>query len=126
MKLEKVNERALRYVYKDKQASYKELLNRMGVTTLENRRIQDMMITIDKCLCNKAPQSVKSLISLRQSNYNLRGDYILNLPKVNSTKNGLKTWRYYAAKQWNSLPNKIRAMTGRKEFSEHIRAFEFN
>ena len=58
--------------------------------------------------------------------YNLRGDYILNLPKVNSTKNGLKTWRYNAAKQWNSLPNKIRAMTSRKEFSKHIRAFEFN
>ena len=65
MKLEKVNEGALRYVYKYKQASYKELLNRMGVITLENRRIQDMMITTDKCLCNKGPQSVKSLISLR-------------------------------------------------------------
>ena len=124
-KLEKVNKRALRYVYKDKQSSYENLLVRMGIVSLENRRIQDMMITIDKCLHNRAPQTVKDLISLRQSNYNLRGDHILNLPKVNSTKNGLKSWRYYAAKIWNQLPNEIRAIAGSKEFKGKIRIQNF-
>ena len=89
VKLEKVNERALRYVYKDKQSSYENLLSRIGTASLEIRRIQDMIITIDKCLNNRGPQAIKELISIRQSSYNLRGDNILDLPKVSSTKHGL-------------------------------------
>ena len=43
--IEKVIERALRYVYKDKTSAYHELLQRIGLgTTLENRRVQDMLI----------------------------------------------------------------------------------
>ena len=49
-KLERVNERALRSVYKDKNNSYDRLLNWSGLhSTLEGRRIQDMLITINSC-----------------------------------------------------------------------------
>ena len=61
-KLEKVNERALRYAYKDKHKSYNELLERAGQVTLENRRIQDILITVNNCLMNRAPESIKNLI----------------------------------------------------------------
>ena len=59
-KLEKVNERALRYVYKDKHKSYNELLEIAGQVTLKNRRIQDILITINNCLMNRAPESIKN------------------------------------------------------------------
>ena len=39
----------------------------------------------------------------RSTNYNLRGEHILELPKVNTTTYGLKLWRYAAAKIWNTL-----------------------
>ena len=64
VKLEKVKERALCYIYKNKQASYGELLAKKGETKLENRRIQDTMITINNYLINKAPLSIKNLILL--------------------------------------------------------------
>ena len=42
-KLERVNERALRIVYKDKKSSYARLLNWIDLySTLEGLRIQDM------------------------------------------------------------------------------------
>jgi len=48
-KIEKVNERALRYVYNVKTSTYYELLQRIGLgttlLTLENRRVHDMLIT---------------------------------------------------------------------------------
>ena len=88
-KLEKVNERALRYVYKDKHKSYNELLERADQITLENRRIQDIPIT-DNCLMNRAPESIKNLICHRKSQYDLRGDNVLSIPKVNTTKKRLK------------------------------------
>ena len=47
-KLERVNERALRLVYKDKNNSYDRLLSWINLlSTLEGRRIQDMLITIN-------------------------------------------------------------------------------
>ena len=59
-KIEKVNERALRYVYKDKTSTYHELLQRIGLgTTLENRHVQGMLITINTCFQGIAPYALK-------------------------------------------------------------------
>ena len=61
------------------------------------------------------------LITLRSSKYNLRHDYILSLPKVNTTKYGLKSWTYFAAKKWNELANDIRIKAGTSEVKNKIR-----
>ncbi|CAH3127709.1 unnamed protein product, partial [Porites lobata] len=62
-KIEKVNERALRYVYKDKTSAYYELLQRIGT----------------------APTCIKELVKMRNNKYDLRGNNTLSLPKVNTT-----------------------------------------
>ena len=54
------------------------------------------------------PSSIFELLTARSSNYNLRGDAILKLPKVNSTKYGIKSWRYQAARLRNTIPNYLR------------------
>ena len=92
---------------------------------LNVRRIQDMLCTINNCLSNKAPPSIKNLVSSRSCSYNLRGENMLALPKVNTTKYGLKSWRYFATKIWNDLPNEIRATAGKNEFVRRIRTVNF-
>ena len=49
-KIEKVNERALKYIFKDKSASYQDLLHRIRISSVETRRIQDMLSTISNCI----------------------------------------------------------------------------
>ena len=44
--------------------------------------------------------------------------HILSLPKVDTTKYGLKSWRYFAAKIWNELTNDIRIKAGTKDWEE--------
>ena len=90
------SERALRYI-KDKITSYQDLLQRIRLPSMETRRIQD-----------KAPPRIRDLITLRLSKYTIRNDYILSLPKVNSTKYSLILWRYFAAEKWSELPNDIK------------------
>ena len=70
--------------------------------------MQGMLLTINNRISDKAPHAIKNLITLRSSKYNLPHDHILLLPKVNTTKYGLKSWRYFAAKKWNELANDIR------------------
>ena len=125
-KLERVNERALRFVYKDKNNSYDRLLNWIGLhSTLEGRRIQDMLITINSCFQEKAPTPIVNLLKVKDTKYNLRGTNMLSLPKVRSTKHGLRSFRYFAAKTWNALPDSIRAMAGTREFLRSIRYVAF-
>ena len=52
--------------------------------------------------------------------YNLRGDYILSLPKPKSTTCGLNSVRYIGPKLWNSIPNMFRNMTNFKSFKRSI------
>ena len=49
-KLESLKKRALRIVFNDKVSSYQQLLHKSEGSTLYNRRIQNMLITIYKCL----------------------------------------------------------------------------
>lgn len=125
-KIEKVNERALRYVYNDKHASYQHLLDRIRLPSMESRRIQDMLLTIHNSISNKAPRAIRNLINLRSFKYNLRRqEYVLSLPKVNTTIYGLKSLRYFGAKKWNELSNDIRIKVGTNEIVNRIRSLNF-
>ena len=86
-KIEKVNKRALRYIFKDKSASYQDLLQRIRLPSMETRRIQDMLLTINNSISDKAPPAIKDLITLRSTKYDLQHDYILSLPKVRTQLN---------------------------------------
>ena len=109
-----------RYVHKGKTSTYHELLQRIGLgTTLENRRIQERLITINACFQGTAPTCIEELVKMRNNKYDLRGNNTLSLPKVNTTKHGLNSFRYYAAKQWNSIPNELRLKAGGLEFNNN-------
>ena len=57
--------------------------NQMSVEVAKH---QDMLLTTNISISEKAPPAIRDLITLRSSTYNLRHDYILSLPKVNTTK----------------------------------------
>ena len=67
------------------------------------------------------PTSISELLTARNSNYNLRGNAILKLPKVDSTKYGIKSWRYQAARQWDTIPNNLRNIDSYRSFKSGIR-----
>ena len=91
-KLEKLNERALRFVYQDKASTYETLVVKNGHSTLANQRLAKMLSTVFRAIGNgNVPSSISESLTAPNSNYNLRGDAILKLPKVNSTKYGIKS-----------------------------------
>ena len=91
-KLEKLNERALRFVYRDYSSSYEMLLKQSGYQTLLNQRLAKILTTVNKVVNRQGvSESLCDLVELRESNYNLRGDKILTLPKVNTTNTEKRT-----------------------------------
>ena len=68
-----------------------------------------------------APTSISESLTARNSNYNLRGDAILKFPTVNSTKDGIKSWRYQAAQLWNTIPNNLRNIDSYRSFKRGLK-----
>ena len=60
-KLEKVNERARRFVFNKKQTQYQELLNKIGLRSLTNQRLPKIVCMVYKAIhYDHAPKSIKS------------------------------------------------------------------
>jgi len=49
------------------------------------------------------PVYLRDMLTVRTSSYNLRGNYILDLPQAKTTTCGLHSFSYLASKIWNSL-----------------------
>ena len=86
------------------------------------------MIKILKIICNvyrllnrsNHQVSLKELLNLKQSKYSLRRNYTLQMPEVNTTTYGLKSWGYQAAKLWNSLPDTARTAENYEMFLNSV------
>ena len=69
-----LNTQILKVVLKDSSSSYEGLLSKLNMTTLEEGRVQSMMVTLYKCLNGMAPPTLRAYIQERRvSDYNLRG-----------------------------------------------------
>ena len=108
-------------------SNYDALLDKAGVCGLANRRIQNMMICIFKCLhFGKYPCYLKQLIKLRSTAYSLRGTNILSLPKPSTTTYGLNSFSYSSVKYWNSLPDHFRKTVDYSEFKRKLLVHGFS
>ena len=74
----------------------------------------------------QVPRGIGELLHERSTNYNLRGKHILELPKVNTTTHGLKSWRYTAPKIWNALPDQFRAANNIATFKNLMSKMDFS
>ena len=67
---------------------------------------------------------VHCAFKLRDNIKNLRGTNKLVLPRVNTTRYQLKSTKYVASKEWNSLPDEIRNIVAWNDFKTAIRNFK--
>ena len=68
-KLERLQERGLRAVYRDKHARYSKLLKRAELPTLMNRRLQDICILMYKVKHKLWPTYISNIFNDHNSSY---------------------------------------------------------
>ena len=124
-KIEVLNKRILRFILGDFESAYYNLLDKVNCASLHNKRIHNMLILLYKSLfLTKYPVYMRNMFTLRSTSYNLRGNYILTLPIPRTTTYGLRSFSYYAANQWNSLPDFIRTANF-NDFKKALAGFDF-
>ena len=86
-KLEKNQERALRFVYDDFKSTYEELLNKANIPLLHIKRIRTMAVETFRILNDMSPPVLSDLVRIRDcSSYNFRYQNVLQVPQIRTTK----------------------------------------
>ena len=97
--MEKIQERALRFITGDHNSSCETLLN---TTEMANMRVrmQNLCIEIYKTLANMNPPCMQELFERSSSSYSARRPYDLMVPSVNQTSFGSRSIKFEGARLW--------------------------
>ena len=122
-KLEKVQERALRFIYSDYTSSYECLLDKAQVPSLHVKRMRTMALETYKIVNKLCPPVLYDLVQMKDSKYNFRYSNILQVDSVRTTSYGKQSFKYAASVLWNSLPNDFRESNSFNHFKSLIQSW---
>ena len=119
-KIERVQEKALRAIFKSKAESYEDLLRRADLPSLRNRRLQDILIQMYKVKHNIAPKHLSDIFTVKEAKYSLRNSDF-NIPRFNTVEYGKHSIRYFGPFIWSKLGANIRKEPTLERFKKIIR-----
>ena len=113
-KIEKIHERAIRFIYNDYTNDFSTILNENGESSLYLKRVRTMAHEIYKSLNGLNPTYMKELLKSREKT--MRRPLDLYIPRVKQITYGERSFKFEAPSLWNSLPLEIRGAENLKLF----------
>lgn len=119
-KLEKLQERALKFVYNDYDSTYDDLLRKGNFLSVTMYRLKQMAIEVFKCRHGINPKYLNELFNEKLTTHQLRDTNLLQQNRFRTTTFGFRSFKYYGAKLWNSLPTEIKNTDNLNHFVRSI------
>ena len=107
-KIIKLQERALRLVYADRQSAFEELLNKDKSVTIHHRNWQVLATELYKVRHELAPDIMNNISKIRIVKYNFRNDFLFATRYVKSFHYGSDTLFYLGRKLLDLLLKNIK------------------
>jgi hypothetical protein len=85
-KLEKIQERALRFIYNNSDSSYENLLEQSQLPSLRLRRLRSMAIEVFKIINKQTPVYLHDLVNLKALSCIFSNFFVLLSPQKCQTK----------------------------------------
>ena len=79
-----------------------------------------MTCEVYKIVNDLSPKYINNLVNIKNSSYNFRSEKKAEVPQVNSTRYGLRSFRSEAPRIWNSLSNDLRVAESYSQFRRMI------
>ena len=103
-KMERIQERALRFVFDDNTSEYAELLKKADCELLHLKRIKVIACEVFKSVKDLNPVFMKEMFCMKENVHNMRDNHKLQMKKFKKIRYGKGSFSYYGAHIWNMLP----------------------
>ena len=113
IKVDRIQEKALRHCTLDLSSSYAQLLRACDKSTLYTTRLRKITELAYRILNEIYPTYLKDFIQLKECR-DLRAIIRLSLPKVNTVKHGKASLLHLTPMLWNNLNNDVKTSKGRR------------
>ena len=120
-RLRHIQERALRAIYCDKHSSYGQLLSMAGLSTLYDRRLQDIAVLMYKVKNNMCPTYISTLFEQPAIKYKL-GNHDFTISRFHSVSFGKLSLSYMGPKVWSSVPSNVKKASTLSSIKYNIRS----
>ena len=117
-KIKKIQERALRFIYRAYDSRYESLLIISHFPYLKVRRLRAIALEAFKILNNLSPVYLNDLLTFKNISYSFRYTKTVEILQVRTNKYGTRSFHSTAAKMWNNLPQYFRYITSYNVFKK--------
>ena len=118
-KINRLHERALRVVYKNKELTFEQLLSRDNSFTIHERNLQKLALEMYKVKNNYCPAPVQQIFEKCLLDTK---DWVI--PKARTVNTGIETIRYRGPKTWDLVPMEIKNLESLSEFKLKIKEWK--
>ena len=118
-----IQERALRIVYKDENSSFNELLQRDKSFTIHERNIQALSIEIYKVINGICPEIMNEVFQLKE-NLQYCSKFPFKSQNVRTVTYGTETLRFLGPKIWSIIPSNFKEIKSLAEFKNSIKSWK--
>ena len=101
----------LRLLYDDYTSNYEELLLKDDFVRVHVRNLQFLMTEIFKTIHDENPHFMRDVFVREDTRYDLRSEFRLTVPRVNSGTHGLHSVCFRGSQLWNTLPSHFKKST---------------
>ena len=123
-KIEKIQERSLRFLYNDHLSSYGDLLLKSGMCTMNVSRLRYLCIEIFKTINKLNPSFMQEIFNVKSSNYSLREINNLEHYRPNQITFGSNSLRTLGPQIWNGLPNDMKSAENLNILKDMLKKWE--
>ena len=121
-RINSLQERALRVVYKDDNLTFEQLLKKDNSFTTHERNLQKLALLMYRVKHKLCPAPIQEIFTEKENTPNFRnerdGDWVI--PRTRTVNYGLETIRYRGPVTWNLVPNEIKLSETLESFKTKI------
>lgn len=124
LKIEKVQKRALQYVYNDFNSTYAQLRVKANRPLMYVLRLRKVLLEVFKSLNKIGPSYLHNVYMEYESRYDMRSAHNVYLPHFNTVTYGQQSQRYQGSKLWNDLSSEMKTSDTEKIFTRKLQKWD--